>query len=91
MCVHGRICPTREVGGAEAKTEAEVLGRWAGLGSKQRRSYWGGQWESGGKHMRSYWGGGRGWGESRGGVTLDLGVAGEKAEEELLGRWTELG
>ena len=76
MCVHGRICPTREVGGAEAKTEAEVLGRWAGLGSK---------------HTRSYWGGGCDWRESRGGVTLDLGAAGEKAEKELLGRSVGVG
>ena len=66
MCVHGRICPTREVGGAEAKTEAEVLGRWAGLGSKQRRSYWGG---------------GLGWSESRGGVTREVGVSGTKTEK----------
>ena len=66
MCVHGRICPTREVGGAEAKTEAEVLGRWAGLGRKQRRSYTGF---------------GRGWRESRGGVTGEVDRAGMKTEK----------
>ena len=25
------------------KAEEELLGRWAGLGRKQRRSYWGGE------------------------------------------------
>ena len=64
------------MGGAQAKTEAGLLGRWAGLGSKQKRSYWGG---------------GCDWRESRGGVTLDLGAAGERAEEELLGRSERIG
>ena len=76
MCVPGRICPTGEEGGAEEKTEAGLLGRWAGLGSKQK-------W--------SHWGGGCDWRESRGGVTLDLGAAGERAEEELLGRSERIG
>ena len=76
MCVPGRICPTGEEGGAEEKTEAGLLGRWAGLGSKQK-------W--------SHWGGGCDWRESRGGVTLDLGAAGERAEEELLGRSERMG
>ena len=76
MCVPGRICPTGEEGGAEEKTEAGLLGRWAGLGSKQK-------W--------SHWGGGCDWRESRGGVILDLGAAGEKAEKELLGRSVGVG
>ena len=30
------------MGGAGKKAEEELLGRWAGLGRKQRRGYWGG-------------------------------------------------
>ena len=75
MCVHGRIFPTGEVGGAQAKTEAGLLGRWAGLGSKQRRSYTGF---------------GRGWRESRGGATGEVEENRGKAYAELLGRWAEL-
>jgi len=71
MCVPRRIFPAGEVGGAEAKTEAELLGRWPVLWRKLRRSYWGG---------------GLGWSESRSRVTGEVGWSGEKAEKELPGR-----
>ena len=51
------------MGGAGEKAEEELIGMWAGPGRKQRRSYWGG---------------GRGWEESRGGVTGEVGGAGKK-------------
>ena len=63
------------MGGASEKAEAELLGRWAGLQRKRRRSYRGGRWESG---------------ERTGGVTGEVGLAGVKAEAELLGRWAGL-
>ena len=75
MCVPRRIFPAGEVGGAEAKTEAELLGRWPVLWRKLRRSYWGG-----GLVCR----------ESGEGVTGEVGGNLGKEQEELLGRWAWL-
>ena len=77
--------------GAMEKAEAELLGRWAVLARKLRRSYWGGGlvWRESGEGVTGEVGGNLG--ESRGGVTGEVGWAGVKAEAELLGRWACLG
>lgn len=56
----------RRWAGLRRKTEGKLLGRWAVLARKMRRSYWGG---------------GLGWSESRSEVTGDVGMTGEKADE----------
>ena len=61
--------------GALEKAEAELLGRWAVLARKLRRSYWGG-----GLVCR----------ESGEGVTGEVGGNLGKEQEELLGRWAWL-
>ena len=65
MYVGGSV-QLRRWAGLRRKTEGKLLGRWAVLARKMRRSYWGG---------------GLGWSESRGGVTREVGVSGTKTEK----------
>ena len=92
----------RRRAGLRRKTERKLLGRWAVLARKIRRSYWGGGlgWSESRSEVTGDVGvtgekaeeGGR-WdsGESTGGVTGEVGWAGLKTEAELLGRWAGLG